>query len=372
MVPPEMMLSLVVVGKKSRVSDVYMDVTLPYPDAKVASILCVGGPCKYALRDGCGISDQWLTTHVVPALASRARISKKVSLVLAKPVLWACFDDRLQSFVPEHIKERVCRDYQHIRVLDENVNPVKRVLLIISGFESELHVDEVVGLEEIFDGNEVDGERGGGHGNARNVLANNREHFRVLYAQNMSLRRELQEVRANMDDFRDSSTVYMRRMNANINRIALQPARVLGVRGAAAAAAGLGAGCSTSSGTNNNGEVVVHQQHALPAGAVDNVLLSSAPATVLTCNPRDLHTLWMEYEFGIGGRKAAKLFTPAERGACKYKFHRRKVVWDKIIELIRAGHTAQTAVDTIYDVYGCDKPVTAIINEMRRERNRVL
>jgi hypothetical protein len=343
-----------------------MDVTLPYPDAKVASILCVGGPCKYVLRDNCGISDLWLTTHVVPALASRSCISNKVSLVLAKPVLWACFDERLQSFVPEIIKDRVRREYLRIRVLDENVNPVKRVLLIISGYESEIHIDEVAGQEEFFsgDGNELEGNTGGTNGrNARNsLLANNLDNFRALYAQNLSLRRELQEVRANMEDFRNSSRESMRRINENISRIALQPARVLGLRGSAAAVAGLG--------RNNNGEV--HRALNDDTSAVDNALMPFAPAAVLTHNPKDLHTLWMEYEFGIGGRKAARLFTPTERGACKYKFHRRKVVWDKIIELIRAGHTAQTAVDTIYDVYGNDKPVTAIINAMRRERNRVL
>jgi hypothetical protein len=32
-----------------RVSDVYDDVELPFPDAKVADKLCIGGPCYYYL-----------------------------------------------------------------------------------------------------------------------------------------------------------------------------------------------------------------------------------------------------------------------------------------------------------------------------------
>jgi hypothetical protein len=32
--------------RKGRVSDVYDDVELPYPDVKVADKLCVGGPCN--------------------------------------------------------------------------------------------------------------------------------------------------------------------------------------------------------------------------------------------------------------------------------------------------------------------------------------
>ena len=86
--------------------------------------------------------------------------------------------------------------------------------------------------------------------------------------------------------------------------------------------------------------------------------------TLSNC-PRTLHDLWVEYQFGLGGRKAAKEFTPSERGAVKYKYHRRKVVWDMVAELIRSGYTADSACDKIYDVYGKNKTVTQIINLMR-------
>jgi hypothetical protein len=46
----------------------------------------------------------------------------------------------------------------------------------------------------------------------------------------------------------------------------------------------------------------------------------------LSPNPRNLHTLWQEYEFGFGGRKPAKDFMAEERGRVKYSYHRRKVV----------------------------------------------
>ena len=32
---------------KGRVSDIYDDTELPYPDAKVCEMLCIGGPCFY-------------------------------------------------------------------------------------------------------------------------------------------------------------------------------------------------------------------------------------------------------------------------------------------------------------------------------------
>ena len=92
--------------------------------------------------------------------------------------------------------------------------------------------------------------------------------------------------------------------------------------------------------------------------------------STLSGSPVDLWALWEEYEFGVGGRKAAKKFTFHERGKNKYKYHRRKVVWDKIASLIRSGHSYHTAILEIYRVYGRDSTVTEIINKMRVDRGR--
>jgi hypothetical protein len=71
------------------------------------------------------------------------------------------------------------------------------------------------------------------------------------------------------------------------------------------------------------------------------------------------------YEFGIGGRKPARQFTTHERGQVKFKYCRRKVVWDSIDRMVRAGFTAQVAVDKIYEAYG-QITVTQIINHRMR------
>jgi hypothetical protein len=52
----------------------------------------------------------------------------------------------------------------------------------------------------------------------------------------------------------------------------------------------------------------------------------------------------------------------------RYKFHRRKVVWDRIAQMIRQGHTYLTAIDEIYQVYGESSTVTEIINRMRTDQ----
>ena len=121
------------------------------------------------------------------------------------------------------------------------------------------------------------------------------------------------------------------------------------------------------------------RQQQLPAGNDDNSIDSNNNeivgddniipfASTLCKKPRDLHQLWEEYEFGVGGRKPAKKFSTRERGRVKYKYHRRKVVWDKIAELIRRGHDSHTAVDELYTIYGHRSTVTDIINNMRQDR----
>ena len=84
--------------------------------------------------------------------------------------------------------------------------------------------------------------------------------------------------------------------------------------------------------------------------------------------PTTIHTLWLEYTTGIGGRKAARLFTTQERGQNKFKYSRRKVVWDTISGLIRAGLSADVACDRLYAVYGQNMSVTRIINALRHDK----
>jgi hypothetical protein len=74
----------------------------------------------------------------------------------------------------------------------------------------------------------------------------------------------------------------------------------------------------------------------------------------LSLHPKDLYILWQEYEFGIGGRKPARQFTMQERARVKFKYCRRKIVWDVIdCLLVQSGYTtAQVAIDRIYDIYG--------------------
>ena len=95
--------------KKRRVVDCFIDINLPYPDAKVASILAVGSPIKYVLKRDCGIDDLWLLRNVVPNLSRSATLDPQVARVLAVPVLWAAFTDGFKNVMPRTLHDRIRR-----------------------------------------------------------------------------------------------------------------------------------------------------------------------------------------------------------------------------------------------------------------------
>jgi len=68
--------------RKKRISDRYVDIYLPYPDAKVAAILCTGGPLKYVFHPNSGLTNAWLRTNVVPHI-----ISNNITLQMFWPCL---------------------------------------------------------------------------------------------------------------------------------------------------------------------------------------------------------------------------------------------------------------------------------------------
>ena len=303
--------------RKRRMQDRYVSPNLPFPDAKVAAALCVGGRCKYELVDGSAITQPWLREVVVPNIIAKPGISDCVADVLALPLLWAAVEPEMEGQMPETTRNRIRNAYNNQRVLVEGLNPVRKRLLVISGQDARLNITVVP------DGGGFGGGMGGGGAVGGGM---NGDDGQALHAWMHALEMSLMSMREFVNDAMDRQMAYMQVMNRNVRRIAVQP----GVRQAAA----------------NNGQPAVAQLSPLPG---------------------NLHSLWREWTHGIGRQKAASLFTAMERGQNKYKFHRRKVVWEVISHLVRSGRTAQTAIDMIYAAYG-NGSVTSIINRMRRDR----
>ena len=371
-----------------RVSDVYDDVELPFPDAKVADKLCIGGPCYYLFPDellattaavGDGTGDTSLTpvlktfilSNVVPNI--RKVLSEDASLVLGKAMLWMIYSpfDAANEIVPKLIKDQIQLEWNEIVLaLDPGIdcnspfyNPIQRVPVVITGDEGCVNIDIIPSLDE--NGNVVDGMGGvvgianggtggrevGGMASTAGGLA-----AQLLAVQSLAsqIRREIQELRSNQMADRVETRKGFTMVNTNIRRIALQP----GLRGPVGTVA---QGGTRATGGNDD-------DMAVDAVATLNGV-GAAPA-VLSPTPRNLFELWQEYQVGIGGRKAARLFTSRERGGkSKYKYHRRLVIWRVISGLVRGGMTADAAIDSIYAIYGHQTNVTIIINRIRKQKN---
>ena len=118
--------------------DDYIDLLLPWLDAKVASKLCIGGgPCKYVLKDGgSSLCDDWLLDNVV--LNILQCFEKEVALVLSLPLLWAVFyNDRPRpAMVPAAVRMRIRTVYAAVgnRELPLGEKPVKKVALVVTGW----------------------------------------------------------------------------------------------------------------------------------------------------------------------------------------------------------------------------------------------
>jgi hypothetical protein len=332
---------------KGRVSDVYDDIELPYPDAKVAGLLCIGGPCKYVVKDDSGITSKFLLQHVVPGITRK--FPRHVALVLGTALLWRIFSQDGEDAVPQAIRQRVIVAYRNVQHLDEGINPISKIPLVITGNEGEVYMDPIVEDDGAADSghgdSNNDGEGGGRHGGGGAggaAFANrpNRQQLLALHSQMIQLREKMNTLQNTLEEDRVTRNRQYNTMNTNIRRMALRPAQHV-----------------------RNTENANDAQDPAAVGQ-DN----RNPAATLSPTPRTLYVLWEEYQHGVGGRKAARFFTPQERGQVKFKYSRRKVFWDVVSHLIRSGLHSNVAIDRIYEVYGQNATVTTVINQMRRDK----
>jgi hypothetical protein len=143
--------------------DTYIDVDVPYPDAKVASILCgPWGSCKYAARDGVNLYDDFLCS-IAPQWFEA--FGREVAIILACLLLWAAFEDdvhvheQLISLIPSDLPARI-RAAWSINWRGDNVNPIKKIGLIVSQCIDQLDIIPIN-----VDSNSSGGDsRGGGEG----------------------------------------------------------------------------------------------------------------------------------------------------------------------------------------------------------------
>jgi hypothetical protein len=92
------------------------------------------------------ISDRWILEHVTPNMVC-CGIACKACLMLGHAMLWRIFDSSGELLVPEdqtqHILDRYL-DIRHKSIADGS-NPIKKVPLIVDGFDAKVLMETVEG-----------------------------------------------------------------------------------------------------------------------------------------------------------------------------------------------------------------------------------
>jgi len=323
----------------SRVVTRYIDVTLPYQDAKVAAALCVGGPVKYVLRAGSGITSMFLKQYVVPQITSSTQINKGVEEILALPLLWAAFNTSV--LMPTVLRERIVTAYNSVPNHLE-VCPVEKIPLFILQNNGRLDIQAMSLLEMSGTNTTVvshDMERGARRSDSTVIMQSIAQ---ALFAQNVDVVRHLSEVKSETKVLTISQKEEISKLRQSIDR--LRPTGFFRPR-----------------------QIQTQQVSAVTNEPNQTPVVNNRPAS-LTKNPKSLNVLWNEYMYGIGGNKPAKEFTEIERGLVATQYCRRLKIWSEINSRIRSGVTAEVAIDDMYEKYGSNCTITEIINSITEEQ----
>lgn len=334
---------------KARVSDRY-DGGIPFVDAKVAGMLCHGGPCSYQIREGSSVTEDWILEHVVPNLRAKSTYDTRMVKLLGKALLWVSLSGR-KEWVPGNIQAKIEREYSQL--VGENPpddNPIEKRPLSITGSDANLVITEIQ-LQQVPPAQvqaQGQGLQGQGVQNPIFGAAVNPHAMDTLLAQQNMLMGMLNAQSQRIDANHAAVVGMLQTSSRNIRRYFSAPA----VREVQR---------NWARGNAVVGHANFPRNEALPNNE------NSRPAQ-LSPSPVDLFVLWDEYMVGLGGRKAARLFTARERGREKNKYHRRKVIWTMVQKLIDSGLTREEAIHTIYNVYGPGETVTSIINRLKKDK----
>jgi hypothetical protein len=127
--------------------DIYDDVELPNPDAKVAEKLCGGGgPCFYLCNPTLDVAmmNLFVLNHVVPNI--KKQLPESACLVLGKALLWLIFSSVVDQYVLEDLKQ----EWEHVRCddVDAELNPIRQMAVVVSGDHGVVYIDVIGNLEE--------------------------------------------------------------------------------------------------------------------------------------------------------------------------------------------------------------------------------
>jgi len=331
--------------KGGRVVFRYINVQQLYEDARVASLLCRGGPVRYTIKEGVQITDGWLFEHVVPNIRRRFPNDARLCRVMALSLLYICLQHNEEICVPAPLRNRVKDAYTALGLAVEE--PIEKMALhVYRGPNGVFGIGDAVSTGTtgaVTVGGE--GVVGMGDEVGQTILV------RMNVLEQAHTQSQLNHS-ASISELRSYTSSQFRVLNNNI--------RAFG---------GTIQGSLVRQRASNRG--VLLSGTDTPQSQLQ-LLVETTPAT-LSSNPRTLQRLWHEYKFGINGRKAAEHFTTAEKNAnkrIKQKYWRRDVVWQTIARLVRGGRTVQVAIHQIQNAYGYETSITKLVNVLLLDKGR--
>jgi len=151
-------------GKKQQV-DTYIDSDVPFPDAKVASILCgPRGPCKYVVKEGGGLvinNDFFLS--LVPRCIDA--FGTDIAIIFARLLLWAAFKSTVLyngdavSIIPSDLQKKILDAWAAARFVSGkqdgaddagDFNPIEKIGLLVSQRMDQLDIVPVLRKNDVM------------------------------------------------------------------------------------------------------------------------------------------------------------------------------------------------------------------------------
>ena len=314
-----------------RMQDRYTDIQLNWPDINCASLLCLNGAINYVLKQGAGLTDNWLAHSIAPAITSC--FGEKIGAILAKPLLWAAFDQQWQEKLPSDIRHRIISRFVTLQRpgFGDGVNPVKKVEVIANQVGGAVTLDRM-NLDEDENGNELQ--------EPLTIARDSAQYRAAVFSRLGSIVTTVAETQTFATQELLDLKQRVKKLQEEVRNLSYAPARVV--------LPATERGTHIIEGSTEQGQ-------------------DPRPAT-LCRNPRHLAILWDEYQNGVAGRLPARLFTAEQRGRCRAKYSQRKVFWDCMQRLIDNGCTAQTALHRIAAVYSgsVTNKLKALLKDERR------
>jgi hypothetical protein len=217
-----------------------------------------------------GASRSYMLNVVAPII--NQIYGEEMAVLLAPSLLWAAFDDSVtaKSVMSASLRKLIVDGFHS----GCETNPVEKVSLLITDNGDQLRIVNLMTQDATPNSDTT--HTGGGMATCGGNAQGSGEEIQGLYWLIYQQQWHIEELKRDHNKRTDGILTKVRWMNTHIRRIARQPVICkVGVEG------------------------IVNPS---------SIVLDRVPPS-LSSRPTDLYVLWKEYEFGIGGSKAAKDFT---------------------------------------------------------------